>query len=375
MSSVYEQPAIALVAHIATALDGAVVGVALACIAVNSILNLRTTSSALKKIKASPSVTVSDLRSLLSSDDDTNSADNKLVIVRGVVEPTSAATLLSHVTNEAAVIVQRTQLCIYNQWRGFFGWNTDFMSLVARHWKEQEASSLRTVPFILVDGVKQPKCDYLTVNLDGSTHSLPLTTVYHNLQPVHASAYTFFQAFFGHEYPVGVVDEEKILPVGKEITAVGLVRLKDGNPEVMASKDLPFFLSHMSKDEMVAELDFKTRVLWWSSIVIGTFATGILGYAILRNWNRWQLWKQQKRIQQQTAIEAEAMETEAEGSGSLPEEQLCVICLLRQRRSAFLPCGHLVCCPKCAMSVEREMSPKCPVCRQMVSASVRIFDS
>lgn len=41
---------------------------------------------------------------------------------------------------------------------------------------------------------------------------------------------------------VGLLDEEKILPVGKEITAVGLASLKNGVPEVMACKDLPFFL-------------------------------------------------------------------------------------------------------------------------------------
>lgn len=38
------------------------------------------------------------------------------------------------------------------------------------------------------------------------------------------------------------MDEEKILPVGKEITAVGLVSLKNGILEVMACRDLPFFL-------------------------------------------------------------------------------------------------------------------------------------
>ncbi|KAI3814906.1 hypothetical protein L1987_14553 [Smallanthus sonchifolius] len=390
--SVHDQAAVAVLSQVALAADGAVLGLALAYIAVRSIFKFKTTSSALNKVKKAPSVSVSDLRSVISnpSDQDTDtttSCDEKLVIIRGVVETKSVVNgnwkkqnvLVSHESNEKAVILQRTQTCIYNEWRGFFGWTSDFRSLFARHWKEQETSSLRTVPFILVDGGKWPQSDYLIVNLDGSKHPLPLTTVYHNLQPISASPYTFLQAFFGHEYPVGLLDEEKILPVGKEITAVGLVSMKNGTPEVMACNDLPFFLSNMGKAQMVMELDFRTKVLFWSGIVVGSLATGILGYAIARNWNRLKEWRQRRRTQQQIAAE-EINEIEAdvaaeEDIGDVPEGQLCVICLMRQRRSAFIPCGHLVCCPRCALSVERDLAPKCPVCRQMIHSSVRIYES
>ncbi|KAK9060526.1 hypothetical protein SSX86_021230 [Deinandra increscens subsp. villosa] len=390
--SVHDQAAVAVLSQVALAADGAVLGLALAYIAVRSVIKFKTTSSALNKVKKAPSVSVSDLRSVLSNNSDqeadtTTSGDEKLVIVRGVVETKSVVNgnwkkhnvLVSHESNEKAVILQRTQTCIYNEWRGFFGWTSDFRSLFARHWKEQETSSLRTVPFILVDGGKWPQSDYLIVNLDGSRHPLPLTTVYHNLQPISASPYTFLQAFFGHEYPVGLLDEEKILPVGKEITAVGLVSLKNGTPEVMACNDLPFFLSNMNKAQMVMELDFRTKVLFWSGIVVGSLATGILAYAIVRNWNRLKEWRQRRQIEQQNAAE-ESNETEADVAaedegGDVPEGQLCVICLMRRRRSAFVPCGHLVCCPRCALSVERDLAPKCPVCRQTINGSVRIYES
>lgn len=58
------------------------------------------------------------------------------------------------------------------------------------------------VPFVLVEGGRWPQSDYVIVNIDGSRHALPLTTVYHQLQPIDASPYTFLQALFGHEYPV-----------------------------------------------------------------------------------------------------------------------------------------------------------------------------
>lgn len=43
-----------------------------------------------------------------------------------------------------------------------------------------------------------------------------------------------------------------------------------------------FARSNLSKDQMVDELDFRTKVLLWSGVVIGSVATGILGYAVIR---------------------------------------------------------------------------------------------
>jgi len=41
---------------------------------------------------------------------------------------------------------------------------------------------------------------------------------------------------------VGLLDEEKILPLGKDITAVGLGSLNNGVVEIKSCKDLPYFL-------------------------------------------------------------------------------------------------------------------------------------
>ncbi|XP_059642448.1 E3 ubiquitin-protein ligase SPL2-like [Cornus florida] len=389
--SVHDQAAAAVLSHVALAADGAVLGVALAYVAVRSFLRFNSNSSALHKIREAPTLRVSDLRSVLTSSDVEDSSEQsdggKLLIVRGTVEAKSAVdgnwkglkppnVLASHESGDRGVVLQRTQTCIYNEWRGFFGWTSDLRSLFARSWKEQESTSLRTVPFVLVESGRWPKSDYIIVNMDGSRHQLPLTTVYHQLQPVNASPYTFLQALFGHEYPVGLLDEEKILPLGKDITAVGICSLKEGIAEIKSCKDLPYFLSEMSKDQMVVELAFRTKVLLWSGIVLGALSVGILGYAVVRNWNRWKAWRQQRQIEQQdAAARAEDETLTAEETGDVPEGELCVICLLRRRRSAFIPCGHLVCCQRCALHVEREVAPKCPVCRQTIRSSVRIYDS
>ncbi|KAL2926866.1 E3 ubiquitin-protein ligase SPL2 [Bienertia sinuspersici] len=275
--------------------------------------------------------------------------------------------------------------CIYNEWRGFFGWYSDVRAVLARAWREQGSTSMRSVPFVLVDDSHQPQSSYVVVDLDGSNHPLPLTTVYQHMQPIQASPYTVLQALTGHEYPVGLLDVEKILPLGKEVTAVGICSSKNGVLEIKSCKDLPFFLSELTKDQMVFELTSKMKILLLSGIVVGSVSIGILGYAIFRNWNKWKQWRERRRTQQEnrTALAGEGDSSSSnefevldeEEVGDVPDGQLCVICLMRRRRSAFVPCGHLVCCQRCAFSVERDLAPKCPVCRQTINGSVRIFDS
>ncbi|GAB4842632.1 hypothetical protein Ancab_012606 [Ancistrocladus abbreviatus] len=255
--SARDQAAAAILTQLALAADGAMLGVALAYVTVRSFLKFTANSSALRKIQDAPSVGVSDLRCLLSTDNSTESGGGggggeKLVVVRGTVEAKSAVNgswkslwsdvLVSQESGEKAVVIQRTQTCIYNEWRGLFGWASDLRTILGRTWKEQESASTRTVPFILVDGGQQTQLDYVVVNLDGSRHALPLTTVYHQMQPINATPYTFLQALFGHEYPVGLLDEEKILPLGKDITAVGILYSKGGVPEMKSCRDLPYFL-------------------------------------------------------------------------------------------------------------------------------------
>lgn len=121
--SIYDQAAAAVLSQIATAADGALIGLALAYVAVRSIVKFKANSSALHKINDAPSLNVSDLRSLLSSSDNSDSSnhsdDGKLVIVRGTVEAKSAvegnwkslrANILSaHNSAEKGVILQHTQ--------------------------------------------------------------------------------------------------------------------------------------------------------------------------------------------------------------------------------------------------------------------------
>ncbi|XP_017080908.1 death-associated inhibitor of apoptosis 1 [Drosophila eugracilis] len=57
-------------------------------------------------------------------------------------------------------------------------------------------------------------------------------------------------------------------------------------------------------------------------------------------------------------------------SSSIPEEKLCKICYGAEYNTAFLPCGHVVACAKCASSVT-----KCPLCRKPFTDVMRVYFS
>nr|GLL24751.1 E3 ubiquitin-protein ligase SPL2 isoform X2 [Ipomoea trifida] len=125
---------------------------------------------------------------------------------------------------------------------------------------------------------------------------------------------------------VGLLHEEKILPLGKDITAIGICSSIRGIPEIKSCNSLPYFLSE-SKDQMIVELAFKTKVLLWSWVVFGSLAIGILSPAV-RYWNIWKGRRPQRQTQRQNAV---AQVATFEDTRDVVDRQLCVIC-----RTAFL---------------------------------------
>lgn len=50
------------------------------------------------------------------------------------------------------------------------------------------------------------------------------------------------------------------------------------------------------------------------------------------------------------------------------DSRLCKICFQEEMGVLFLPCGHIVACPKCALSLTT-----CAVCRKPFTATIRAF--
>lgn len=117
-----EQALVSLLSQLALSFDGAGLGLTLAYAAVRSIIKFSANNTAIRKLHDAPSLSVSDLRSLLAdtvSDADENSDDGIIVIVRGTVDAKSAvegswktlrpSVLVSHESGDKGVILQRTQ--------------------------------------------------------------------------------------------------------------------------------------------------------------------------------------------------------------------------------------------------------------------------
>lgn len=119
-----DHTAAAVLASVAMACDGALVGVVLAFVAGQTWAKYLRSSAALGKIRRAPSVRVADLRAILHSADEESSSssgstslssgDAKLVVVRGEVQTRwspgskNSGALVSQGSGERAVIVQRT---------------------------------------------------------------------------------------------------------------------------------------------------------------------------------------------------------------------------------------------------------------------------
>jgi len=56
------------------------------------------------------------------------------------------------------------------------------------------------------------------------------------------------------------------------------------------------------------------------------------------------------------------------------EEQECVICCDALRETVFYPCGHQLLCHPCSQRFLKEARHQlCPVCRNRVNDSIRVY--
>lgn len=48
---------------------------------------------------------------------------------------------------------------------------------------------------------------------------------------------------------------------------------------------------------------------------------------------------------------------------------ICKICLVEEAKTCFIPCGHVVACEKCSLSIYK----KCPICRKLYVDIIRLY--
>lgn len=250
--------------------------------AVNSFCECRSSYHVFKKLEQAQTVPITT--ALLHS---LHCPDNTLVVLRGSVQPSLGhATLVHQGSGKDCVLLHETRgdiICGSEQkLRDTFALRKALPFALLESCQYHTTTKMETVPFVLTENSAS-----VSVCLDASTHSLPLTRVFHQLQGFHAylgssTPYTQLNHYFK---PVGLI-EQMILPTGKEITAVGFCTLQHGNPQIVACRNFPYFLSDMTRDEMLSHLDGTWRSWCFCTIVLGSFSVGIFGYIFSRQCKR-----------------------------------------------------------------------------------------
>jgi hypothetical protein len=56
-----------------------------------------------------------------------------------------------------------------------------------------------------------------------------------------------------------------------------------------------------------------------------------------------------------------------------PEESMCVMCLDAPMDHIIIPCGHQCVCGACAEALKREAHPACPLCREPIVITTKVY--
>ncbi|PIA33413.1 hypothetical protein AQUCO_04100086v1 [Aquilegia coerulea] len=284
--------------ELGTVTSGVVTSLALAYGSVKRFIEYHSTRRSFNKVLAAKIVPITDLRSLiLSSANEAESNDEKLIVVRGLVRNLSSNVLVDHASGKRGVVLQETHTCIeYKNLDDLLGWDRFNPFKLLKPWKYLRYTLLRTVPFQLEGFSPGSYSDSVVVNLSGSTHSLPLKPVFDLCRVLPKNRLTLSIL-----YPVGLL-EVKLLPLGKEITAIGFCSLQDGNLQIKACENIPYFLTELTKYHMVENLGHMGCSFFIQGVTFGSLALFVLFLTFatfVRNrpccWQRWKDWRQRWR--------------------------------------------------------------------------------
>lgn len=79
---------------------------------------------------------------------------------------------------------------------------------------------------------------------------------------------------------------------------------------------------------------------------------------------------QDEKSQRKVDGEVESQTQNESATGPTSDRHMCKICYDKEMGVVFLPCGHMMACPECALSVTT-----CPLCRKTIENAVRAYIS
>uniref|UniRef100_A0A8C4R489 RING-type E3 ubiquitin transferase n=1 Tax=Eptatretus burgeri TaxID=7764 RepID=A0A8C4R489_EPTBU len=271
-------------------------------------------------------------------------------VVEGVVVAAKEP-LRSHFVPESSCVLQHVVLKEHSSiWNRF-----------THHWDDSQQTMHErksSIPFDLV-----PCDDRLPLPIQichpFKASELDLET---SFQCFHPAATPTFVSFVGQLVsgvrPKGILEMERILKPGTQLTAIGELSLENGLSGSMRlgppRSSLPYLLRSSDYETVVEEWEQKVRYwnMWraLAGLALGLLL-GWLGWRAVRRW-----WA--KRALRKVFVTEESIASP------------CVVCISSRRSCIFLDCGHVCCCVSCADALP---SRHCPICRATISRTIQLF--
>ncbi|KAL2097038.1 hypothetical protein ACEWY4_006245 [Coilia grayii] len=287
------------------------------------------------------------------------------VVIEGLVQPTGEP-LRSQFQEGSVGVIQRLVLREHK-----LVWSN-----LARTWTDSERvlhQRVDTVPFKLV-GPDQASVRVLCP-LEATGPQMEVTH-----EKFHQATYGFTDIigqYLSGEKPKGHLETEEMLKVGSAVTGVGelildtdlVVKLRppaDGTEYFLSTGDFETLRGEQEGQAQVWRILAATCAL--AGVAVLVWATRRYYRQLQEKWERERLLREFQRLR--SGGQAVRGEEEAGGGGAEPPDNTCVVCLVNPRSCVLLNCGHVCCCHSCYMALPR---PTCPVCRQIISRVVPLY--
>uniref|UniRef100_UPI00398E4E3D mitochondrial ubiquitin ligase activator of NFKB 1 n=1 Tax=Pristiophorus japonicus TaxID=55135 RepID=UPI00398E4E3D len=230
-----------------------------------------------------------------------------------------------------------------------------------------------TVPFNLVPADGNPNISVRVIKpLESS--ELDLETVYEKFHPAVQTFTDILGHYISGERPKGIRETEEMLRDGDIVTGVGELVLDNNCIKLQPPKQgLQYYLSRLDFESLVRKQESRVKLWKILTLVFGITTCATLFFILRRQYKRYKMeWEQSRLQREMLAVKNQRLQELNLTEGEVPHNA-CAICLTRERSCVFLECGHVCSCADCyeALPIPR----KCPICRNIISRIVPLYNS
>ncbi|XP_067826573.1 mitochondrial ubiquitin ligase activator of NFKB 1 [Heptranchias perlo] len=230
-----------------------------------------------------------------------------------------------------------------------------------------------TVPFDLVPTDGNPNISVRVIKpLESS--ELDLETVYEKFHPTVQTFTDIIGHYISGERPKGIKETEEMLRDRDIVTGVGELVLDNNFIKLQPPKQgLQYYLSRLDFESLVRKQESRIKLWKILTLVFGITTCATLFFILRRQYKRYKIEQEQRRLQREMLAVKKQRLQELDLTEDEVPQNACAICLTRDRSCVFLECGHVCSCADCYEALP--IPKKCPICRNVISRIVPLYNS